>query len=222
MSVVRGFARPILRAINRPVASARFRRLARSRSPLLIHVGAGPVRLDGWVNTDIGVRTAHWLDIAKPWPVSPGSVSRIYADSVLDMITLRDARCFFHHALRALEPGGRIRLATPDAEAISTLYLSDSPLAEAHLDRHRAVGYADVEHRVDIIRLGFRANGTPHGYLYDFVALARELSATGFVGVIRGISGKSDDPVFDGLESRVGETMVATTLIVEADAPGLD
>src|SRR6266568_3569638 len=98
---------------NRPRATARFRRTVSRGEGLRIQVGAGPRALPGWINTDADWRASLYRDVTKPWDVVPGSVSYIYGDNVIEHLPLRDGRRMLAHAIMALGPGGRIRLATP-------------------------------------------------------------------------------------------------------------
>jgi predicted SAM-dependent methyltransferase len=196
---------------SRPLADA----LATVTGPLRIHVGAGPRRLPGWINTDIDGKADYYLDVLKPWPVSRGRVSHIFADNVVEHLTLEGNRAFFRHAMGAMAPGGTIRLTTPDAEATARMYLSDPhPLME----RHRRHGY-EVTYPVDLLRIAFTTSGHHLGYPFDETSLRAELVAAGFVEIRRCRSGQSDDPGLRGLETRAEPIEDAVMLTLEADAP---
>src|SRR5262245_32934447 len=107
----------VLGALNRPLAERRFREAFRdNRGPVLVSAGAGQRKLEGWLNTDIGWRAQLYLDLTQPWPVPPRSVAGIYADNVIEHLTLKLGRQALQYAFNALQPNGRIRLATPDVE----------------------------------------------------------------------------------------------------------
>jgi predicted SAM-dependent methyltransferase len=205
-----------LTAVRAPLLSRRFQRaVATMPSPVLVNVGAGNVRLEGWVNTDIAWWSQMYLDLTKPWPVPPGSVDRIYGDNVIEHFSLEVARDVLRHCHDALRPGGAIRLATPDVERTARAYLDDPRLTADHLDRHRRHGY-NAEHPVDMLRVTFVYHGHHRGYCFDWAALSAELSSAGFVDIRRHDAGESDDPVFRALERRDEPTEAATELIVEA------
>ena len=85
------------------------------------------------------------------------------------------------------------------------------------MERQRKVGYHRfVEHPVDLLRVTFVGSGHYLGYLYDFEALASELSRAGFNSVERQEVSQSGDPDLRNLEARVSGTEAATTLVVEA------
>jgi predicted SAM-dependent methyltransferase len=198
-----------------PLLSRRFRKaVVSAQEPVKVNVGAGNVRVDGWINTDVAVRSLY-LDLTKPWPVSAGSIDRIYGDNVIEHFPLPVCRSVLRYCWDVLREGGRIRLATPDVERTARAYLENPQLTAAHLDRHRRHGFP-AEYAVDMLRITYAYHGHHLGYCFDYAALSAELSAAGFVDVRRYEAGQSDDPLFRGLERRDEPTEAATELIVEA------
>ena len=205
-----------LTAVRAPLLSRRFQRaVAAMPPPVLVNVGAGNVRLDGWINTDVVWWSEMYLDLTRPWPVPPGSVDRIFGDNVIEHFPLDVARAVLRHSYDALCAGGAIRLATPDVERTARAYLENAQLTADHLDRHRRHGFP-AEHPVDMLRVTFAYHGHHRGYCFDWAALSAELAAAGFAEIRRYEAGKSDDPVFRTLERRDEPTEVATELIIEA------
>jgi predicted SAM-dependent methyltransferase len=206
---------------KRRAAARRRRREAQLAAELAaggtkLHVGASDVELPGWIDSDISGAARCYLDAAEPWPMAPGALSHVFADDFIEHLTIDDGRRFLREALRALKPGGTIRLTTPDAERTARLYL-EAP--DDLLDRHRRSGYR-VEHRVDLIRIAFMENGHWLGQPYDDEALRAELLSAGFGNVRRCRAGESRDPVLQGLESRAEPVEDAVMLTLEADVPG--
>jgi predicted SAM-dependent methyltransferase len=209
----------VLSGLNRPVAQWRLQQAVRSAGrPLLVSAGAGNRRLPGWLNTDISWRSSLYLDLTKPWPVPAGAVSRIYADNVIEHFPIAVGRRVLKYTFGALEPGGRIRLATPDVEGTARAYLHDPELAARHLERHSRSGY-EVHYPVDLLRVTFSECGHHVGFCYDFASLEAELLRAGFADVRRYGPGESDDPILQNLEARMEPTEAATSLIVEARRP---
>lgn len=105
-------------AIRAPLLSRRFQRaVAAMPAPVRVNVGAGNVRLDEWINTDVVWWSEMYLDLTRPWPVPPGSIDRIFGDNVIEHFPLDVARAVLRHCHDALRAGGAIRLATPDVNA---------------------------------------------------------------------------------------------------------
>jgi len=205
-----------LTTVRAPMLSRRFQQaVATAPGPVRVNAGAGTVVLPGWINTDVAWRSGMYLDLTKPWPVPPGSVDRIYADNVIEHFSLEAARDVLRHCYSALRPGGAVRFATPDLERTARAYLEDPALTAAHLDRHRRHGYP-AEHPADMLRVTFAYHGHHEGYIFDWNALSSELTTAGFVDVRRYETGQSDDPAFQGLETRAEPTEEATELIIEA------
>lgn len=209
-------AHEVITALRAPLLSRRFQRAIAAESQLVkVNVGAGSVKLDGWINTDVTWRLPMYLDLTKPWPVPHGSVDRIYGDNVIEHFPLFVCRAVLRHCWDALRVGGGLRLATPDVERTARAYLEDPQLTAAHLDRHRRHGFP-AEYPVDMLRITYAYHGHHLGYCFDWAALSSELAAAGFVDIRRYEAGQSDDPVFCDLEHRHEPTEVATQLIVEA------
>jgi predicted SAM-dependent methyltransferase len=213
---LRSITHETLTSLRAPFLSRRFQQAVAAESELVkVNVGAGSVALQGWINTDVGWRTANYLDLTKPWPLSAGSVDRIYGDNVIEHFPLDVCRTVLRYCWDALSEGGALRLATPDIERTARAYLEDPQLTAAHLARHRRHGFP-ADHPVDMLRITYAYHGHHLGYCFDWAALSAELAAAGFVDIRRYEAGHSDDPSFRGLEHRHEATEAATELIVEA------
>jgi predicted SAM-dependent methyltransferase len=145
-------------------------------------------------------------------------VEYIYADNVVEHLTLEQNRFLLAEAFRALQPGGRIRLVTPDVGALAALYMAGPEAAQALRDELIGEGYA-VHHQVDVLRFAFQDDGHHQGYLWDEESLDIELTRVGFVGVNTHEAGSSGDPALCDLEVRVGSPVASICVIVEATKP---
>jgi predicted SAM-dependent methyltransferase len=103
----------------------RAKELAR-RSPLLLHLGCGPHRKDGWVNIDLA---GHPVDLrwnlAHPLPFEAGSVDGIFHEHLLEHLPLATGLQFLQANYNLLRPGGVIRVVVPDAGAYLESYTRD-------------------------------------------------------------------------------------------------
>lgn len=190
--------------------------ITETQPPYRIMIGASRTFADGWISTDVSWRARYYLDATKPWPVPIGSVSHVYADNVIEHLTLAQARLFLEHASDALMATGKIRLVTPDIRGLATLYL-DGPteLRTEVLERSRAQGLV-AEHDVDLLRVPFTEHGHHRGYLWDADALAAELRTAGFDVITFPEVLQSTDPTLRDLESRRDAASRISQLVVEA------
>lgn len=204
-------------ALNAPVGRARFQRaLDRSSEPLRLELGSNG-RRDGWLVTNASWRARLFLDASEPWPVARESVELVFADNVIEHLTLAQGRKALRHAHTAMRPGGTIRLSTPDIETAARLYLGeDEEKAAALMSMHRREGRV-AEHPVDLLRVPFNEHGHHLGYLYDEASLSAELKRAGFHSVRRCETGESTVAELRGMEHRTHEESIVQ-LILEADA----
>lgn len=191
---------------------------AEARGLVKLHLGAGRQRLPDWIDTDVSWRCDAHLDATRPWPVRPGSVHFVYADNVIEHLTLEQGRALLREAHTALAPGGVIRLATPDVEASARSYLENGELARLGLARNAELGRV-LEHPVQLLAEVYVGAKHYLGFCYDHAALAAELRAAGYE-VERSVAGDSNHPDLKGLEARMHPAEVATQLCVEGTKPG--
>ncbi len=199
------------RAFREAVAKAAERGLVR------INIGSGGKPLDGWVNCDVVWRVDAYLDATKPWPVPDNSVDLVYADNVIEHITLDLGRRVFKYSFAALKPGGIFRLATPDVEAVARQYLENGELAQLGMERNREKGRNFV-HPVQLIQQVFVGAKHYLGFCYDYDSISKEMQSAGFE-TSRQPAGQSSHPDLNGLEVRLHPAEEATALIVEGRKP---
>jgi predicted SAM-dependent methyltransferase len=168
-----------LRARLRGVATAAVRPLARRRleslqdgRELRLHLGSGLVRKDGWVNIDLAGAPANLIwDLKRGIPFEDGSVDAVFHEHLLEHLTIREGFELTRECLRALRPGGVLRVAVPDAGACLRSYArtGDPGWARSQPTPMLAVQALFYEH-------GHRA-------MYDAQLLVAELAAAGFADV---------------------------------------
>jgi hypothetical protein len=189
--------------------------LERAPRPLKIEIGGLQPR-EGWVVTNVNATARNFLDATERWPVEDGAAEMVYADNMIEHITLDQARRMLRECFRCIRPGGVVRIVTPDLRAHVDLYLSgrDATTSPAG-NYYRAIGLV-VEHPVDLVRIPIASFNHHLGYLYDFETLQHELVAAGFGDVVRCEQGESAHPDLVGLDqSREGGSQV----VVEATRP---
>jgi hypothetical protein len=108
-------------------------------------------------------------------------------------------------AHRCLQPGGVIRLVTPDVRKHVELYLAGAASVDGAVGRaYRDLGLV-VEHPVDLVRIPIGSFGHHEGYVYDFDTLNDELKRAGFHSTTRHELGESTVGDLRALDQRTDE-----------------
>ncbi len=211
----------VLDRAHRPIGERAFLAAfeqARAAGSVKVNIGSGRKPVAGWINTDV-VRQGHiYLDALQPWPIPEVSVDFVYADNVIEHITLPDTPAFLHHTFVAMKPGAPIRLATPDVEAVARQYLENGELARQGMERNAERG-RHMRYPVELIRQVYVGAKHYLGFCHDYQSLSSELAAAGFVDIRRAETGRSEVPELHGLEVRAHPAEIATQLVVEGFKP---
>lgn len=107
----------------------------------LLNIGCGAVFHPAWINLDsvpVSGKVTMW-NVDKGLPFANEQIDVCYASHVLEHLTRTNAQRFILECIRVLKPGGIIRLAVPDLEAIVRQYLvcldrADQPGSNATCD----------------------------------------------------------------------------------------
>ena len=97
----------------------------RAPRPRLVNLGCGPVAHPDWINVDIAPRDPCVLeaDFHHSLPFPDGSIDAVYHSHVLEHLDRDSAAQFLADNVRVLMPGGILRIAVPDLEALCRHYL---------------------------------------------------------------------------------------------------
>jgi hypothetical protein len=211
---LRSVARVSVRTVNSPLAKRRFNRaLDKFPRPVKLEVG-GVKKREGWLVTNVNATARHYMDATQTWPFEPGEVSHMYADNVIEHITLAAGRSMLAEAFRCLRPGGVIRLVTPDIRTHVEIYLSGANPTDSDAGKSYAALGEILEHPIDMVRIPIGSFGHHAGYVYDFETLAAELIRAGFNSPVRCVLGESEHSELAGLDRRSLEG--GTQMAVEA------
>lgn len=201
-------------AVNKPLATARAKKaMDAAPRPVRIEIG-GLHKRDDWIVTNVNAVTPYYLDATRRWPLEDGACSRVYADNVIEHLPLPAGRAMLAEAYRCLQPGGVIRLVTPDIRKHVELYLTGSPEVREEVGSYYKELGLTVEHPVDLVRIPIGSFGHHVGYVYDFATLRRELEAAGFTDVVSCEINESAHEDLVGIDQRSGES--AVQMAVEA------
>jgi predicted SAM-dependent methyltransferase len=140
-----------------------------------LHLGCGPVRLDGWTNVDLDSDAADltW-DLRQPLPYPSGSVEAIFSEHFIEHIAREEAVAFLSRCRDLLVPGGTIRVTTPDLRWVIAMYLA------GETSHWHDVGWFPAS-PCQLLNEGMRAWG--HQWCYDADDLGRLFEQAGFRNV---------------------------------------
>lgn len=93
--------------------------------PILLNLGCGTRIHPAWQNFDLNVTApgVRPLDIRAPLPFPDSSADAVYHSHVLEHLDPHTGARFIRECRRILKPGGVLRIAVPDLEAICREYL---------------------------------------------------------------------------------------------------
>jgi predicted SAM-dependent methyltransferase len=192
-----------------------------------VSIGSGDDVRPGWFNTDFTPRAAgvYFLDATQPFPFEPGSVDRFYSEHMIEHVPAPQGLAMLQSCFKALKPGGRIRIVTPDAYQIARL-ITDKNAADvkAYGEALFKAAHMDLP---PIRNLGLAFNVASHDwghvFLYDFETMRDFMAHAGFTGIERAEVASSADPAFVGIERHqhnVGDLINAyESMAVEAEKP---
>lgn len=195
----------------RRLRSLGLRALARLRMPRgarNLCLGSGAAPLAGWTNVDLEGSPELRLDLRDRLPFPTASAHRIYSEHLIEHLELEDGLRLLRECRRLLAPGGVLRIATPDLEALVDAYREDWRAQDwVQWPCHRFLDSA-----ARMLNMAFRAWG--HRHLYDAEELELRLREAGFTELQRCALGASEHPELGGLETRSD-----SKLIFEARVP---
>jgi hypothetical protein len=92
-----------------------------------LSIGAGRVRLPGWVHLDIDPGSAPDIlaDITEPLPLESGSVDFAFCEEVVTQVPIEACQRFLIELRRVLKPTGCVRVLMPDLRRFLSAYFED-------------------------------------------------------------------------------------------------
>lgn len=221
-TVVRKLKRALVRIIGRdranrlsaPYYDAMARRHAREKlkslaaSGLCVNLGCGPRPLRGWINMDMarGPEVDIVWDLRRGLPFRSESCAAVFSEHMIEHISNNDAENLLRECHRVLEPGGVLRLSTPDAGRYLRSYAGDGEFL-----RHPAFPQA-ADTPMDRINMMMRERGQ-HLWVYDSHSLLLLLKRAGFSQALERRFNQSSHPRMQGVDS---EDRAFESLYVEA------
>ncbi|MEU1284012.1 methyltransferase domain-containing protein [Kitasatospora sp. NPDC005856] len=153
--------------------------LATLRSP---DTATGPATATG-PGTLYRVDGDRWftrLDIAEPLPFADASVDWVYAEHLIEHVTMPVAIGWLREARRVLRPGGVLRLTTPDLARYLVGYATGDGFLAKHRRRLTTLGFGPPmpARPAFLVNQIFRYFG--HQWIYDLDELRHVLTQAGF------------------------------------------
>ncbi len=145
-----------------------------------LHIGCGPIKLDGYVNIDI--EPSHEPDIVGDiLEMDFKDVDVIYSCHCIEHLSLEDAQKAFGLFYKWLKIGGILRLSVPSLELAAKAYVVGSDMKFLYGANFKGYYLYDTPCE----RFNFFMKEWEHKVTYDFSQLELMLSNAGFV-VIEG------------------------------------
>jgi predicted SAM-dependent methyltransferase len=174
-----GLLRHWWRTARKNLAAARARKLPAGGK---LHVGCGPVHLDGWFNIDNRRYDAvdFVLDVRDGLPFR--ELRFVFAEHFIEHLPWWECERFLRDCRNALAADGVLRLSTPNLDwVVATQYGAGDPIA-------------------DCFALNTSFRGWGHQFLYNAKTLEAMLHRVGFASVAFLEYGKSPHRELHGLE----------------------
>lgn len=95
-------------------------------APRLLNLGCGSRFHPAWTNVDLVSRHPEVMacDLSQGLPFKDGCMDAVYASHMLEHLDRAKAPELLAECRRVLRPGGVLRLAVPDLEAVARLYVA--------------------------------------------------------------------------------------------------
>jgi predicted SAM-dependent methyltransferase len=161
-----------------------------------VNFGCGPNTLRGWVNLDVarGDGIDIVWDLRQGLPFADQSCAVLFGEHVIEHVPKDAAESLLRECHRVLQPGGVLRLSTPDAGRYLRSYAGDGEFL-----RHPSFS-TPMETPLDRINHMMREDGQ-HLWVYDAESLLLLLRKAGFAAASEKKFGESADPRMQHIDS---------------------
>lgn len=194
------------------------RYLASTDEPAL-HIGAGPVSIPGWLNTDY-VSGDVFLDLGRPLPFPDGTFKYVFGEHVIEHLPEAVGFALMKEIRRVLRPGGVLRFTTPELPKLIAIYEDRNPVIKRDEYGRWLDQITAKENRTAAQILNNFMREWGHRFIYDEEDLTRKLLDAGFEKVVRCEPGESEHERLRGLERHGPEwENAAEAMCLEATTP---
>ena len=194
-------ARLLRRQLSR--ANARLLRDYQSTSDCRkLQIGGGWRLLDGWLNADIELAPGIFhMDATMPFPLGDNMFAYVFSEHMIEHVDYADAGSMLRECHRVMQPGGVIRIVTPNLAALIQLLASpragiEQEYYEFFARHHLPDGHPPTE--AAVANAFIRSWG--HRFIYDEPTLRLLLEDAGFTNIVRRRLGQSDHAALAQIE----------------------
>lgn len=186
------------------LSSSIIRNYMDTHSARKLQIGAGGNNMAGWLNTDFEPGTGQaYLNATGRFPLPDASFRYAFSEQVIEHLSYEDGLSMLRECQRILQPGGKIRIATPNLLKFIALF------QEAKTDEMRRYMDAKVKWHgwpwvttPECLMLNLQMQSWGHKFLYDPQTLRHSLETVGYRQIQEFAPGDSDDPQLKGIEAR--------------------
>jgi hypothetical protein len=202
--------------------------VANNNTPKL-QLGAGANKLPGWFNTDYFVREdIYFLDATKKFPFNDNSFQWVFSEHHIEHISYKQANFMLNELFRVMQPGGYLRIDTPDLKKYAANYVDDTvnaALTKQHAHDWIYGGFAYASNYVPVNNY-YNAHflndiflNYEHRFIYDFEALKILLEKAGFTNIIQLSAADNLHDEFNNIASHSTAFDYKFALYVQAQKP---
>jgi SAM-dependent methyltransferase len=189
-----------------------------------LQIGAQSHSMSGWLNVDILPKESSvvYMDATQPFPFPGNTFQYVFTEHMIEHITFAEALFMLKECHRLLQPGGRIRVATPNLRAVINVLQNPhdaqhQAYTKFYLDRFCEPGLPPDP--VYVVNTMFYQFG--HRFIHTDTSLTHLLQQAGFRDIsFQQVGSSSNDVEFNRIEQHayeIGEqNNLLETIVVEA------
>ena len=190
-----------------------------------LQIGAGGRDPQGWLNTDLDPTSKEaFLDASKVFPLPDTSMHYVHSEHVIEHLTYDGGLVMLQESFRALDHGGRVRIATPSLVKVVAV-LQDPPTPQAAEYITEKAKWHNYPPTADpgCFLVNHQMYSFGHKFLYTPKLLRARLETAGFKDIKEYAAGESDDPGLRNVEVRTtwdtAKPNAYETFVLEAVKP---
>jgi predicted SAM-dependent methyltransferase len=201
---VKGLGAQIAQRRRARVSAPTIKRYMDSHRVRALHLGAGGNLLKGWLNTDLEPSRPEiaFADVLEPLPFTNNSLDFVYSEHLIEHIKYHEGVELLRECFRALKPGGRLRVSTPDLRFLIDIYTqtTHTDVQARYVRRILERGFPEDSFYDGGFVMNHFVRHWGHQFIYDERTLGGALRAAGFADVRSWEIGQSDEPMLQNIE----------------------